>query len=478
MRRADSAEKRARTTGGAGGDEGGRRRTVVALAVATGAVALSLAGLIVFYGFELREVRPATQAIRSRGAPGTKALDLAEAALRRLDGSLDEQLLNAIQGRPVSLAPIQKARAELAAQIAAYRGAHHEPRDAELDAAVATHFQALDGTLGRLLGALDRRDLEASNRIENGEWRSVSDALDGDFHDLTSAQIGHILENADEIDGRWQSATAGALGIGIFALVLVLVSMRVVASVVRRQQRLGEERALELELFAQRMAHDVSSPLAATLIALQLAQRTEDERIRKACAHGIASLHRSQSVVEALLDFARSGARPELGAHAPVAPLVAGLLEELRPQADEAGIELIAGAAPEGEVACPAGVLTVILSNLVRNALKFMGDRTTRRIDLRVESRPRSFVFEVEDTGPGLPSGVGPEIFELYVRGPTGGARGAGVGLATVRRLAVAYGGSVDFRSTEGRGTTFRVELPRWLGPASRRVGHSPTGEP
>ncbi len=438
------------------------RQPIRALKVATGAVALSLCGLTIFFGLALREIRPEAERIETMGAVGTEGLAATETALRRLDRSLDAALLALRQGRPPPQDRIASARAELGRRISTEQRAPVYRGELALQANESSHLRAVDSALDRLLLAIDLGDSSETSRIEATEWRPASDALDDDLRALSSFHVRRIVAHAARIRTLWRIATLGALCLGALEVLLLLASMRMVAKLVNRQAVADEARAVELELFSQRMAHDVQSPLAAALLALDVARRGTDERIRRMAERGVSALERSQGVVQALLRFARSGARPEVGAHAAVAALVAELADELRPQAELQQIELSAGPVPEGEVACPAGVLTVLLENLVRNALKFMGDRKVRQVTLRVEAREKSFLFEVEDTGPGLPAGVGLEIFEPYVRGPTTETAGVGLGLATVRRLALAHNGSVGFRSKEGVGSTFWIELPRW----------------
>jgi signal transduction histidine kinase len=68
--------------------------------------------------------------------------------------------------------------------------------------------------------------------------------------------------------------------------------------------------------------------------------------------------------------------------------------------------------------------------------------------------------LEVEDTGPGIPEGFEDAIFEPYVRAPGVAQPGLGLGLATVKRYAVAHGGAVGARRTE-HGSLVWFELPR-----------------
>ena len=66
-------------------------------------------------------------------------------------------------------------------------------------------------------------------------------------------------------------------------------------------------------------------------------------------------------------------------------------------------------------------------------------------------------VLAVKDTGVGIPEDVKPKLFTPMM---TTKAKGQGLGLAVVKRLVEALGGSVSFESQEGKGTEFLVSLP------------------
>ena len=114
---------------------------------------------------------------------------------------------------------------------------------------------------------------------------------------------------------------------------------------------------------------------------------------------------------------------------------------------------------PDVAVACSPGVLLSVLGNLLRNGLKYLGDAETREVLLRVRQRRGRVLFEVEDTGPGIPPSLGMRIFEPYIRGPNTGAPGIGLGLATVKRLVESHGGTLGVRSGARGGALFWFEL-------------------
>ena len=71
--------------------------------------------------------------------------------------------------------------------------------------------------------------------------------------------------------------------------------------------------------------------------------------------------------------------------------------------------------------------------------------------------------MEVEDTGIGISAEARPHIFERFFRVDKARSRelgGAGLGLSIVKSICAAHGGQVDFQSTEGVGSRFKVELP------------------
>jgi signal transduction histidine kinase len=117
----------------------------------------------------------------------------------------------------------------------------------------------------------------------------------------------------------------------------------------------------------------------------------------------------------------------------------------------------------EGSVACSPGVLMSLLSNLIGNALKHMGDSSVRQVRVRACCCGPVIRIQVRDTGPGVPADLRQRIFDPYVRIGASGVSGLGLGLATVRRLVDAHGGSVGVKANPGGGSLFWFQLPAAL---------------
>lgn len=104
-----------------------------------------------------------------------------------------------------------------------------------------------------------------------------------------------------------------------------------------------------------------------------------------------------------------------------------------------------------------------VLINLLSNAVKYC-DKTDIRIGIDFWETPEQYQFSVTDNGPGISLSIRDSIFELYMKSATkdrNGEYGYGIGLATVKNLVQAQGGTIDFVTEAGQGTTFNFAIPK-----------------
>ncbi|MBA3889777.1 MAG: hybrid sensor histidine kinase/response regulator [Gemmatimonadaceae bacterium] len=113
---------------------------------------------------------------------------------------------------------------------------------------------------------------------------------------------------------------------------------------------------------------------------------------------------------------------------------------------------------PDLLLAADRSRMAQVFSNLVGNALKFTSAGGTVRID--GEQVDGMAVFEVSDTGAGIPSSHVPHLFDRFWQATQSSRTGAGLGLFIVKGVIEAHGGTVSVESTPGEGTRFRFTIP------------------
>ncbi|HEY1553524.1 MAG TPA: HAMP domain-containing sensor histidine kinase [Kofleriaceae bacterium] len=305
-----------------------------------------------------------------------------------------------------------------------------------------------------------------------GDFALVDQALQRvvEYDATRGQQLGFQIERVrGQQKGIIMVLDGFCLALALFAGVLAFRQLRRAALARQVELREHDERTAVLSAqnealgqFAGRVAHDVLSPLATAMLSLELVRQTcEADRVAtRALERGVASVHRVHALVDGLLAFARAGGRPDAGDRTDLAPALADAIDGLAPQAQQCNATLALARVPAGAAACSPGVLTSIVTNLVSNALKYLGDAPVRRVAVRVVDAGERWHFEVRDTGPGIPAAQQQRIFEPYYQITRGGA-GIGLGLATVDRLVHAHGGAVGVHSESGGGAMFWFELPK-----------------
>lgn len=432
-------------------------------------------------------IRRAAEQIAGDTAPSIEHLSLLRADLRRItllgNGDLDAALEG---GPPFERRRIDHVLAALERDWNSYRALPSFPEENTLVPAAEEAEQDLETAVARLEQIEQDPGRAQVRAVLEKELRPAANRLDAAVLRLIDANAARGGELGRTIGRLGRESVINAIVLDAICVLLTIAAGLLAWRLVRRTTALLEQRADELEAFAGRVAHDVMGPLSATSLSLDLLARgtASPERAARAIESGRAGITRARLIADGLLAFARAGARPETGAEADVAEVIAGAIKEITPAGGEREIEIAAELAAPGTAACNPGVLASLVSNLLRNAVKYAGGVPAPRIVVRaraVDDRlgRRRVRIEVEDNGPGLPAALGDQVFEPYVRGPGSGKPGIGLGLATVKRIADAHGGRVGVRSVPGRGCTFAVELPaadrRLHAPRSVRAGDLPT---
>ncbi len=270
---------------------------------------------------------------------------------------------------------------------------------------------------------------------------------------------------------------------GLSALIAFWSASRVMAPVADLAERLAKFRGGGLEQLAPHFANDEVGQLAATLdeyagkltalvirdrefnadvshelrtpvavirgaTELMLSQNDLPEKTRQRLLRIDRAARQSNELIEALLLLSRNERQlPSHSEHTDVMAVVDQVVETQRAQVGNKPIELSIVRIGKSaiNVDAPAAVLAVALSNLVGNAIRYTAQGEVRVIVDANEVR-------VEDDGPGIDAKDAEHLFTRGVRGEGATGKGAGLGLAIVRRLCDLYGWHVSLAPGETRG--------------------------
>jgi len=219
------------------------------------------------------------------------------------------------------------------------------------------------------------------------------------------------------------------------------------------------------------MAHELRSPLATILSALQMI--TDECDIDAAARRALAVVERqswqAMRIIEDLFDTC-AGASGKLSIRRQVVGFA-----EIVAAATETAAHLLAARQHRLTVSLPPEPVTLyadplrleqVLTNLLGNAAKFT-DRGGH-IQLTAKVEDRQLVLRVRDNGWGIPQDLLPRLFERFYQIPGPGNQGTGglgIGLALVKSLVELHGGSVAaFSDGPGTGSEFVVRLPARAG--------------
>jgi signal transduction histidine kinase len=218
----------------------------------------------------------------------------------------------------------------------------------------------------------------------------------------------------------------------------------------------------ELDAFTYSVSHDLKSPLVSIqamcgLVMEDYAERLDDEG-RRVLARIEANAAHMAKLIGDLLALSRIGREARAPEAMAVRDIVDTVLETLGEQVQARGVEVV----------CTADVtvwgirvqLEQILTNLVSNAVKYLGPAAAPRVEIGAEEDGRFVQLWVRDNGIGIDPAYHARIFEMFQRLRDVEAEGTGVGLAIVKKIVDTVGGRIWVESSPGQGATFRFTWP------------------
>lgn len=205
------------------------------------------------------------------------------------------------------------------------------------------------------------------------------------------------------------------------------------------------------------VAHEIKNPLNSIALRLELLRNRVLPEVPTAkdeidvIAQEITRLDR---VVRTFLDFTKPVDLSEKTFD--LAQTTQGLVELIRPEMEQAGVELeLSGLDQSAPLLGDEGLLKQAVMNILRNAQEAMNGGG--RLGVQLARNGDEYRLTISDTGAGIPEALRERVFQLYYSTK---ATGNGIGLAMAFRAVQLHNGSIEVGGEEGKGATFTLRFP------------------
>lgn len=238
---------------------------------------------------------------------------------------------------------------------------------------------------------------------------------------------------------------------------------------VEAQIRTTLEREKELnELksrFVSMASHEFRTPLSGILTSASLIARypkTEDEPKRDKHIQIIKKSVKSLTMILndfLSLDKLDQGKMTSTSTAFNLQQIIDEVVEEIKDTSEKKQQIVVKHLSPELKLFQDKEMLRNVVINLLSNAIKYTPEEG--QIDIRTHQDHSRLILEIQDQGIGIPEEDQKHLFERFFRAQNAmTVQGTGLGLNIVKRYLDLMGGKIEFNSTIGRGTTFKITLP------------------
>jgi signal transduction histidine kinase len=231
----------------------------------------------------------------------------------------------------------------------------------------------------------------------------------------------------------------------------------------------AEQRALDQarQDFVSNVSHELRTPLTTIAGYLEVAEEELEGHLdplqQRMLDATVRNVDRLQALIDDILTLSRVEAAATDVETVPLRQLVTDVVDDLRTGASRRGIVLGAVVPDDDEllVLADRAQLSRAILNLASNAVKFSRDDGV--VELAARRDGDHLVVVVRDEGIGVPAADLPSLGTRFFRAGNavaGAVPGTGLGLRIVQAIVGQHGGTLQFESVEGKGTTVTVRLP------------------
>ncbi|MBR0147737.1 MAG: two-component sensor histidine kinase [Lachnospiraceae bacterium] len=239
-----------------------------------------------------------------------------------------------------------------------------------------------------------------------------------------------------------------------------------------RMKKLDDSR----QEFVSNVSHELKTPLASMKVLadslITMGDGATSEMYREFMEDITHEIDRENSIITDLLSLVKMDktAGTLNIKEVDINEMTEAILKRLKPLADQSGIELIFESVRPVKAEVDEVKLTLAVSNLIENAIKYNNPNGWVRVMLDADHQ--FFLITVTDSGIGIPAEAQDHVFERFYRVDKSHSReigGTGLGLAIARSAVIMHRGAIKVSSLEGQGTEFALRIPlTYITPATK----------
>jgi len=219
------------------------------------------------------------------------------------------------------------------------------------------------------------------------------------------------------------------------------------------------------------VSHDIKNPLSAIHLEAQMLQRAAEragksllaEEVKIQSARILKTTDRLKNLISDLLDKNKSenGLAHLTKGNTDCSRLLQEVLDSMRPLIQDKEISLRITVAAEAQMMIDRNKMFQVFSNLINNAIKFTP--VGGYISIGLDESENEFVFNIDDSGPGLQDKEINKVFEKYWTGNSTDCAGTGLGLFICKTIVEAHGGHIYVENLP-EGARFKFTIPKTVG--------------
>jgi two-component system, NtrC family, nitrogen regulation sensor histidine kinase NtrY len=227
------------------------------------------------------------------------------------------------------------------------------------------------------------------------------------------------------------------------------------------QQLAQNERESAWREMAKQVAHEIKNPLTPMKLSIQQLQRVYDPsnpdsgaKLTKVANSLVEQIDALTKIANEFSNFAKMPKPNE--EQMDLLPLIERVIEVSHSE-QECEITLVSQP-KNAEIVADKDQILRVFNNLIKNAQQAIPEDKIGKISIDIRENENSFIIQVMDNGVGIPVDQQSKIFVPYF---TTKSTGTGLGLAMVRQIIENHNGTIDFSTSEDKGTTFTITLPK-----------------